>query len=80
MAQTSVSPLSSPGDPAQQRSGLGLERAKKTRSSLPKKDQRHRIGINEEVYVLLKAVAQKEGRPMSQVTADAIVAYINAMS
>lgn len=80
MAQTSVSPWSSPGDSAQQHSGLGLERAEKTRPSLPKKDRRHRIGINEDVYLLLKAAAQREGRPMSQVTADAIVAYVNAMS
>jgi sulfite reductase (ferredoxin) len=42
----------------------------------PKKDRRHRIGIHEEVYALLKQVSDREGRPMSQVTADAIQAYI----
>lgn len=41
-----------------------------------KKDRRHRIGINEDVYAQLKVIADREGRPMSQVTADAIQAYI----
>ena len=42
----------------------------------PKKDRRHRIGIHEEVYELLRDISDRQGRPMSQVTADAIHAYI----
>lgn len=41
-----------------------------------KKDQRHRIGIYSDTYDLLKVAAEKEGRPMSQITADAIQAYV----
>ena len=41
-----------------------------------KKDQRHRIGIYSDTYNLLKIAAEKEGRPMSQITADAIEAYV----
>ncbi|MBE7385280.1 MAG: sulfite reductase, ferredoxin dependent [Leptolyngbya sp. SIO1E4] len=41
-----------------------------------KKDQRHRIGIYGETYALLKQTAEREGRPMSQITADAIQAYL----
>lgn len=41
----------------------------------PKKDKRHRIGIYDETYELLRQIAEREGRPMSQVTADAIQAY-----
>ena len=46
----------------------------------PKKDRRHRIGINEDVYELLKDISDRQGRPMSQVTADAIHAYIAQQS
>lgn len=41
-----------------------------------KKDQRHRIGIYSDTYDLLKVAVEKEGRPMSQITADAIEAYV----
>ncbi len=41
-----------------------------------KKDQRHRIGIYGDTYELLKQAADREGRPMSQITADAIQAYV----
>ncbi len=41
-----------------------------------KKDQRHRIGIYQETYDLLMLAAEREGRPMSQITADAIQAYV----
>jgi sulfite reductase (ferredoxin) len=41
-----------------------------------KKDQRHRIGIYSDTYDLLKVAVEKEGRPMSQITADAIAAYV----
>ncbi|HEY9889359.1 MAG TPA: sulfite reductase, ferredoxin dependent [Candidatus Obscuribacterales bacterium] len=41
-----------------------------------KKDQRHRIGIYSDTYDLLKIAVEKEGRPMSQITADAIEAYV----
>ncbi|WP_008312533.1 sulfite reductase, ferredoxin dependent [Leptolyngbya sp. PCC 6406] len=41
-----------------------------------KKDRRHRIGISEDAYALLKLAADREGRPMSQVTADAIRVYL----
>ncbi|NER84670.1 MAG: sulfite reductase, ferredoxin dependent, partial [Leptolyngbya sp. SIO1D8] len=41
-----------------------------------KKDQRHRIGIYGDTYALLKEAADREGRPMSQITADAIQAYV----
>ncbi len=37
--------------------------------------RRHRIGIYEDVYALLKDVADRQGRPMSEITADAIRAY-----
>jgi sulfite reductase (ferredoxin) len=46
----------------------------------PKRDRRHRIGINEDVYELLKEISDRQGRPMSQVTADAIHAYIAQQS
>ncbi|MEM0981669.1 MAG: sulfite reductase, ferredoxin dependent [Cyanobacteria bacterium P01_H01_bin.58] len=42
-----------------------------------KKDQRHRIGIYGDTYALLQQAAEHEGRPMSQITADAIQAYVN---
>ncbi|MEM6714179.1 MAG: sulfite reductase, ferredoxin dependent [Cyanobacteria bacterium P01_C01_bin.147] len=42
-----------------------------------KKDQRHRIGVYSDTYELLKVAVEKEGRPMSQITADAIAAYVN---
>jgi len=41
-----------------------------------KKDQRHRIGVYSDTYDLLKVAVEKEGRPMSQITADAIAAYV----
>jgi sulfite reductase (ferredoxin) len=41
-----------------------------------KKDQRHRIGVYSDTYELLKVAVEKEGRPMSQITADAIAAYV----
>jgi sulfite reductase (ferredoxin) len=41
-----------------------------------KKDQRHRIGVYSDTYDLLKIAVEKEGRPMSQITADAIAAYV----
>lgn len=41
-----------------------------------KKDKRHRIGIYSDTYDLLQQVCEREGRPMSQVTADAIRAYV----
>ena len=41
-----------------------------------KKDQRHRIGVYADTYDLLKVAVAKEGRPMSQITADAIAAYV----
>ncbi|MGF1459256.1 MAG: sulfite reductase, ferredoxin dependent [Leptolyngbyaceae cyanobacterium] len=41
-----------------------------------KKDQRHRIGVYSDTYELLKVATEKEGRPMSQITADAIQAYV----
>ncbi|MGF1520935.1 MAG: sulfite reductase, ferredoxin dependent [Leptolyngbyaceae cyanobacterium] len=41
-----------------------------------KKDQRHRIGIYGDTYDLLRQISEREGRPMSQVTADAIQAYV----
>ncbi|MEM9005008.1 MAG: sulfite reductase, ferredoxin dependent, partial [Cyanobacteria bacterium P01_F01_bin.86] len=41
-----------------------------------KKDQRHRIGIYGETYELLRQASEREGRPMSQITADAIQAYV----
>jgi sulfite reductase (ferredoxin) len=46
----------------------------------PKRDRRHRIGINEDVYELLKEISDRQGRPMSQVTADAIHAYVAQQS
>lgn len=41
-----------------------------------KKDQRHRIGVYSDTYDLLKVAVEREGRPMSQITADAIAAYV----
>ncbi|MEM6839964.1 MAG: sulfite reductase, ferredoxin dependent, partial [Cyanobacteria bacterium P01_C01_bin.120] len=41
-----------------------------------KKDQRHRIGVYSDTYELLKIAVEQEGRPMSQITADAIAAYV----
>jgi sulfite reductase (ferredoxin) len=41
-----------------------------------KKDQRHRIGVYQDTYDLLNLAVQREGRPMSQITADAIRAYV----
>jgi sulfite reductase (ferredoxin) len=41
-----------------------------------KKDQRHRIGVYSDTYELLKVAVEKEGRPMSQITADAIADYV----
>ena len=41
-----------------------------------KKDQRHRIGIYGDTYELLRQASEREGRPMSQITADAIQAYV----
>ncbi|MEM1310889.1 MAG: sulfite reductase, ferredoxin dependent [Cyanobacteria bacterium P01_H01_bin.153] len=41
-----------------------------------KKDQRHRIGVYSDTYELLKIAMEQEGRPMSQITADAIAAYV----
>jgi len=41
-----------------------------------KKDQRHRIGIYSDTYQLLQVAAEREGRPMSQITADAIQSYV----
>lgn len=48
-----------------------------TTYKVPKRDKRHRIGIYDDTYALLKQVADAEGRPMSQVTADAIQAYVS---
>ncbi len=80
MVQTSVSALSSPADPPRQSLKSDLDRQEAAAQGLPKKDGRHRIGIYEEAYVLLRTVAQREGRPMSQVAADAILAYVNTHS
>ncbi|MGD1860412.1 MAG: sulfite reductase, ferredoxin dependent [Leptolyngbyaceae cyanobacterium] len=41
-----------------------------------KKDKRHRIGVYSDTYELLKIAVEQEGRPMSQITADAIAAYV----
>jgi sulfite reductase (ferredoxin) len=41
-----------------------------------KKDRRHRIGVYNDTYELLKVAVEQEGRPMSQITADAIEAYV----
>lgn len=41
-----------------------------------KKDKRHRIGVYTDTYDLLKVAVEKEGRPMSQITADAVKAYV----
>ena len=42
----------------------------------PPKEGRHRISMAHDVYVKLKAVSDREGRPMSQITADAIALYL----
>jgi sulfite reductase (ferredoxin) len=42
------------------------------------KEGRHRISIGNHVYGLLKEASEREGRPMSQITADAIAAYLQA--
>lgn len=42
------------------------------------KEGRHRISIGNHVYALLKEASEREGRPMSQITADAIAAYLKA--
>lgn len=44
-----------------------------TRSS---KENRHRISLGNDMYVLLKAASDREGRPMSQITAEAILLYL----
>ncbi|MDB9525640.1 sulfite reductase, ferredoxin dependent [Oscillatoria sp. CS-180] len=41
-----------------------------------KKDKRHRIGVYSDTYDLLKIAVEREGRPMSQITADAVKAYV----
>jgi sulfite reductase (ferredoxin) len=41
------------------------------------KENRHRISISNDVYAVLKAASDKEGRPMSQITADAIALYLS---
>ena len=46
----------------------------------PKKDKRHRIGIYGSTYELLRQASEREGRPMSQITADAIQAYVASQS
>ncbi|ASC69641.1 ferredoxin-dependent Sulfite reductase [Halomicronema hongdechloris C2206] len=38
---------------------------------------RHRIGITDSVYRQLKAASQQQGRPMSQIAAEALSAYLN---
>ena len=40
------------------------------------KEKRHRISLNNDAYDLLKAASEREGRPMSQITADAIALYL----
>ncbi|HEY9764152.1 MAG TPA: sulfite reductase, ferredoxin dependent [Trichocoleus sp.] len=40
------------------------------------KENRHRISISNDVYNVLKAASDREGRPMSQITADAIALYL----
>lgn len=42
----------------------------------PSKENRNRISINKSVYALLKAASDQEGRPMSQITADAVALYV----
>ncbi|MFE4105769.1 sulfite reductase, ferredoxin dependent [Almyronema epifaneia] len=37
---------------------------------------RHRIGIAHDVYLQLKAASERQGRPMSQITAEAILTYL----
>ncbi|NJN04557.1 MAG: sulfite reductase, ferredoxin dependent [Leptolyngbyaceae cyanobacterium RM1_1_2] len=41
-------------------------------------DKRHRIGVGNDVYAKLRAASEKQGRPMSQITAEAILAYLKA--
>jgi hypothetical protein len=78
MVQKSVSSLSSSTDLLPSASAINPDQSIEARRAASKKDRRHRIGINEDVYALLRMAAQREGRPMSQVTADAILAYVNA--
>ncbi|PSN20143.1 sulfite reductase, ferredoxin dependent [filamentous cyanobacterium CCP5] len=40
------------------------------------KENRHRISLNNDSFALLKAASDREGRPMSQITADAIAQYL----
>jgi sulfite reductase (ferredoxin) len=40
------------------------------------KEGRHRLSVSHDLYLTLQAVAEKEGRPMSQVMIDAVAAYL----
>ncbi|NEQ32095.1 MAG: sulfite reductase, ferredoxin dependent, partial [Leptolyngbya sp. SIO4C5] len=42
----------------------------------PQGGSRHRIGITHDVYAQLKAASEQQGRPMSQITAEAVLAYL----
>jgi hypothetical protein len=46
--------------------------------TLPRKTKegRHRLSVSHDLYLTLQAVAEKEGRPMSQVMIDAVAAYL----
>jgi sulfite reductase (ferredoxin) len=42
-----------------------------------RRNSRHRIGVAHDLYEQLKVVADQQGRPMTEVTADALRAYLN---